>query len=412
MLDTIRMLIADALEISTGEVNKIRNELLEEQTSADARYAATSALIHPEGSTTPINDAYSRAQGRVADLREKARKELPKALAAMIALEVAVQRREEAKRHRDMKWDQTIATDTLGVREEVRDWWARLVKHGVHPHYLKQHRAETIAIIADLVTWKAKGATNKDPDNPWRAILAIYAGRVIQKPGRTGKAKRSVPGTPTRARHRGGVEDYMFNEMVEPSWESGPVIASAAAAQRNPPPAPASPMFDCSIYPEPEDDALASPSTALLEAAELDEASRSPVAASIDEEGSASRDEPVSASPSAYALPPGIPAAVEQMLRAKAEELASREYDDWNLSLDGAIGYGRDLSEAEVIGKVERADSPSWTTPFSYFLEAARIGGVAAGRQAYREVTVQRFMLELATSARWRDYQAELGLAT
>lgn len=103
VLDELRTLLAEVLEVSTAEVNKVREDLLQEQASADARYAATSALLHPEGSTTPLNEAYSRAQDRVASIRRKAEKVLPSAFALLLALELAEQRRDEAKLHRDIK---------------------------------------------------------------------------------------------------------------------------------------------------------------------------------------------------------------------------------------------------------------------------------------------------------------------
>lgn len=239
-------LIRQVLEISTADVNQTREALLDEQRSADARYAASSALVHPEGSTTPINEAYSRAQDRVADLRAKALKELPAAFKLLLALQVAEERRAEALRHRDMKWDQAFAKDTLGVDPAVADWFARLHQHGVHPHHLKQQAAEMVAIIADLITWKAKDAKFRDPDNPWRAVLQVYASRRIRKPlTRHSKAARSVPGTPTRDRHISDLGDYMFNEMVSAAWGTIDDTPSERPIE-----VPGPVMFDCSIYPE------------------------------------------------------------------------------------------------------------------------------------------------------------------
>lgn len=239
MLPEIRALVIEALHLTTGEVNELRAALLAEQATEDARYAATTALEHPEGSTTPANEAYSRAQSRFAKLREKAVKDLPKTLAALIAMDVAFQRREEALTHLRMKQDRKVEDDDAGVRQEVRDWFARLSKHGVRPHYLKQHSNETIAILADLVTWKAKDATFKDANNPWRAILTIYADRVIVKPGDTGKAERSMPGVPQQARYEGCRGHYMFSTMVQPEWSAiTPVTAAAAAPQPSEPKPP------------------------------------------------------------------------------------------------------------------------------------------------------------------------------
>lgn len=243
-------LMRQVLEVSTADVNEARETLLEEQRSADARYAASSALMHPEGSTTPINEAYSRAQDRVADLRAKALKEVPTAFRLLLALQVAEERRTEALRHRDMMWKQADAKDALGVDPAVADWFARLHNHGVHPHHLKQQAAEMVAIIADLVTWKAKDAKFRNPDNPWRAVLQVYATRRIGKPtSRKRKADRSVPGTPTRNRHIRDMGDYMFNELVSAAWTtetSAPVTAQAEKEA-------VSATSDCSVYPDDHD---------------------------------------------------------------------------------------------------------------------------------------------------------------
>jgi hypothetical protein len=214
----ITKLIAEALEISTADVNRMHQALLEEQSSADARYAATSALMHPEGSTTPINEACRRTQKRVADLREKARQQLPQAFALLLALQIATQRRDEAQQHREQKRDEDAEYLATGVKTDTRDWMGRLVNHGVYPSYLKNLSDENVAIIADMISWKAKDPRYKESANPWRDVLSVYATRRIEKPGKGEKAVRSVLGTPMRNRHIRELGDYMFNEMVEPSW--------------------------------------------------------------------------------------------------------------------------------------------------------------------------------------------------
>lgn len=245
MLDVIRALITEALELSTEEVNQANDTLLAERASADGRYAAKSALEHPEGSTTPINETCRRAQKRYAHLRKQAEKALPKVMAGLLALEIAKQRRDEALTHRDHRREDDADYIATGVKTDTRDWMGRLVRHGVYPNHLKAQTDENVAIVADMLAWKAKDPKYKDQDNPWRAVLGVYAGRRIEKPGRAGKAVRSVSGTPTRNRHIADLGDYMFNEMIKPDW--APAAANSAAPDAVEA-GPASTTFDCSTY--------------------------------------------------------------------------------------------------------------------------------------------------------------------
>ncbi len=227
MLEQIRKMMAEVLKVSSADVIKTREALLAEQATEDARYAATSALNHPEGSTTPMEEAYSRAQGRVARIRKQIEKELPKVMSLMMALEVAEQRRDEAKLHREQSWSRPASEKDLNLNRAAVDWFPRLRQHGVRPDYLRRPSNETVAIISDLIIWTAKDAKFLDPKNPWRQVLGIYAGRKIDKPGKKGRNGGSVPGTPKPDRHNMGSGDYRFDEMVPAEW--GMAIENLAA---------------------------------------------------------------------------------------------------------------------------------------------------------------------------------------
>ena len=389
MKDELIRLITEVLGTSTGEVNQIREALLSEQASGDARYAAGTALLHPEGSTTPLDEAYGRAQNRFADIRKKAEKTLPGALALLLALKIAEERRDEAKSHRELGWNQASAKDVLGVDPAVADWFARLHKHGVHPHHLKQQAAEMVAIIADLITWKAKDARFGDPDNPWRAVLQIYAGRRIGKPGTKIKAKRSVSGNPTRDRHHHDLGDYMFNEMVSASWPRVPTPGPQVSV--DPFVTESDANFSVAPLPERADefasvaDMPAEPSQPRLELIE-------PAVATVDE----------------YALPQSISENDAAMLHSAAEQWVVID-SEWEDGLKGAMG---DTSHpaADVVDRVKRSTHHRRDTPFRYFIDEAQQHGVEAGRAAYRAATVRRFMHLFATDHSWKRVREGVGL--
>ncbi len=341
MLEEIRKLIGEVLGVTSAEIIKLREAWLEEQATEDARYAVNTALVHPEGSTTPLSETHYRAQQRAAKIRKQAEKILPEAVSLLVALEIAEQRRDEAERHLGQAWKSGAARLSDGLNEAARDWFPRLANHGVHPHYLKQHSNETVAIIADLIIWKAKDARFQNADNPWRQVLGIYAGRRIDKPYSGGRKGASVSGTPRPDRHHVGAGDYRFDEMVSAAWEmeARPVTGPVHDAPRQQP------------------------------------------AGDIDE----------------YALPASVDAVIAPILRTEAERWVDIDYENWgkelSCALDGDL-WGHTAEEA--IAKVEAASPTTKCTPFSYFLDAARKNGLAAGHAAYRKATTRRFMLMLA----------------
>lgn len=357
MLDIIAALVAEALEISGKDVAMERDKLLADQATADARYAATSALDHPEGSTTPINEAYRRAQTRYARLRRDGEKPIQKALAQVLAIDIARQRRDEAETHMRLKDEATDRRLDTGINDAARDFLARLVKHGVHPHYLKQLSAEIVAIIADLIAWKAKDARFIDAENPWRDVLTLYADRVIEKPGKANGTPRSIPGTPVRSRYPGGTEHYMFNEMVRAGWGT-PTSLEMSASEL--PPSPI--IFDCSIYPEEE---------AAVMSAEVD----------VTEVAVTDRQ--------------GVPLGVSSV----AWQRVADEYDaDPNSMSDLQMEIllcGREATAEKVIWRLTNVAGPTWQGDWAPFIAAAKVAGIAAGITAYRRAAIERRLTKL-----------------
>jgi hypothetical protein len=399
MLNEIRKMITDVLEVSSADVIKTREALLAEQATEDARYAATSALNHPEGSTTPIEEAYSRAQDRVAVTRKQVEKVLPKAMALMMAMEIAEQRREEARLHREQGWSRPAAEQDVAINRAAASWFPRLRRHGVHPHYLKQHSNETVAIISDLIIWKAKDPKFSNPDNPWRRVLGIYATRKIDKPLKKGRSGASKSGVPKVDRHNMGIGDYRFDEMVSAAW--GVHVATIEPEPIEPPPMP---TFDCSIYAEDL------PATAIDVAEEgepdvleqLEDDTLEPETEALDDVGD--EDE--------YALPSHIEAEGAAKLRAAALKLADDgAFDESMDELKWAMGDGiEELSDDEVVARVEGKSAPAGCTPYAYFVETARLNGRDAGMVAYREATIRRIMLTIATDPIFADARKRLSL--
>lgn len=405
MLDEIRKLIGEVLGIASADVINAREALLEEQASEDARYAATTALLHPEGSTTPLSETHYRAQQRLAKIRKQAEKVLPEAISLLVALEIATQRREEAERHLGQAWKSGAARLSDGLSEAAREWFARLALHGVHPHYLKQHSNETVAILADLIIWKAKDAKFQNADNPWRDVLSIYASRKIDRPHSGGRKGASVPGTPEPDRHNMGMGDYRFDEMVSAAWDLPP--RDLATAPAPPSVVSARPFFDCSIYPAEPPAVPDITEVVVADAAPKPEVEPIPV----DHPATAPGGEPqleIVAAANDYALPAHMSSvAIVAILRARAEKLLEQDYERWESDLTRSLGYkGWAQSDEELIAKIEQAPPVERGTPFHCFLDVARLEGAIAGRDAYREATIRRLMLWLATSKdtqEWRD---------
>lgn len=229
MLDEIEKIAIELLGMTKDEVQQVREALLNEVVQDEARYAARTALKHPEGSTTPLNEAADRSQQAYAKIRQRMMKEMPRLLALILSEQVARQQRDEAALARDRHWDAEHERRAVGPHPETRDLFGRLFKHGVTPWHLKALRDEEVAIIADMIRWKANDARHENADTPWRAVIQIYSNRLILKADRGVTVKRSKPGTPVRGKRYTSPSYYMFNEMLKPHW-SAPQARDAHAA--------------------------------------------------------------------------------------------------------------------------------------------------------------------------------------
>ena len=246
MLDAIKKMAAEFLGIGLRELRTAREALHVEVASDDGRYAARTQLTHPEGSTTPLNDAADRAQQAFAKVRETLEAELPKVMHLLLAYEVAQQRRDEAGAARDRHWDVEMTRRSSGLHPKVDDYFRRLFKHGVGPHNLAQHRDEDVAILGDLHRWKAEDPKYLNPDNPWRLLYNIYATRLIAVPGSGRSAKRSVVGVPVRTKRYAADKWYMFNEVVA-QFGTALVIPSITPTIVSPPLSSAAPVVVPSV---------------------------------------------------------------------------------------------------------------------------------------------------------------------
>ncbi len=433
MIDAIREEAAETLKLTSAEVAKARAALLDEVATEDVRYAASSALLHPEGSTTPIEEAYSRAQDRVARIRERVEKEMPSMMKLLMSLEIAEQRRDEARVHREQKLQAQDLKSETGVDKFVRDFFRRLAKHGVSPSQLREHKNETVAIIADLMIWKAKDATFKKPENPWRDVLAVYATRKIDMPTKHGRKGGSVPGAPRPDRHNTGSGDYRFDEMIGASWDV--TIRDIGSIAVEPEPVITMPTIDCSIYPEPAPEERPSSDDALF----IDEAEAKGVVIAADTSpalieqaqpahGTTPNDQvehgrlpEISATELAdsmvlpeYALPASITAVQALALRNDVTARLKGEYfDSSDRELRRALGRPIDeLSDEDAIANAEAVATPIGCTPYRYFSAAARLHGRETGLVEYREATIQRIMFSFATEPAFVKIRTRLGLGT
>jgi len=409
MLDDIVRMAMEALELTDAQVDEARKALLAEVATVDARAAAADALWNPKGSTTRLENAVPAAQQKLSDHRDALAKAAPKFMALALAVEVARQRRDDAEKMLQLKWKAGSAAGTSGVPKEVVDWYPRLERHGVKRSYLGEFSNETVAIIADLIRWKAKDARFRDPDNPWRAVLGTYAERIIVQPGRKFVASLSTPGTPTKPRHVSSDRHYMFNEMFR---ELPPVPAATPV-----PAPPASVTFDCSVYPndaaaertaDPQQPAVAEAVTGIEVSGTAVEIEPDVNEAMPTASGSGSPNGPAVVDDYAeYALPDRITPEVAAELTSYAEQYLTG-YDDWVWDLNYEIDQGG--TDEEVIARVRRLTDKPKETPYRYFVEAAENGGVAAGRDAYRQASVRRVMSEMITGWGWDHLRKRLGI--
>jgi hypothetical protein len=116
------------------------------------------------------------------------------------------------------------------------------------------------------------------------------------------------------------------------------------------------------------------------------------------------------ARPDEYALPAHLSGEDAAKLRRGAIQLIQGD-DDWDFELQAAARwFDGKLTSVEIIQRIEGTPDQPRSTPFRYFVAAARAEGIDAGRDAYREATLRRFMHEIATRPEFARARANLGL--
>jgi hypothetical protein len=177
--------LAEAIELNADQLTASLNAMTDAVYEADRQGNA-------DGGVRKMRwwESFIATQSRINALVEKA--------------QVALQATKEAAR-------ETLSR--LHNNADVNKWLNRLAGHGVAPFQVKQQNDETVAIVADLVMWKAKDPTYLEKENPWRGVMGIYAKRIIARPTGDQKAKLSRPGTPQPGT-RGDPGDYLFSKQM------------------------------------------------------------------------------------------------------------------------------------------------------------------------------------------------------
>ncbi len=375
MLKTVATMIAKMLGITEADVADTRTRLLKEKVSGGRR-AASTALENSEGSTTPLKEAARRAQNTYARLRKQVEKRLPSVLALVIATTIAEQRRDETAKALAHHEDEERARLATGVHPEVRDHFARMSAHGVHPNKLLGHSNEEVAILADMTLWRAADPEYENPDNPWRDVLAIYASRLVKEAGYGVTVDRSVPGVPVPPQRHTDPKYYMFGAPTPAGGTAVPSSLAPTQAAQIPPIASATTIED-------------------------DDADVVPVLPQ-DNEASGTAAAPGSASDERideYALPTVLTSTEVDTLMRAAKAAVDAD-PGWQDALAIAIDGATDDSESAIIAAAAAATDIDGATPLRYFLEVAAKDGLSAGAYAFRDATIRRVAFEMAMAAK------------
>jgi hypothetical protein len=192
MVDDAERHLAEAIELNADQLTASLNAMTDAVYEADRQGNA-------DGGVRKMQwwESFIETQSRINALVEK----------AQVALQVTKEAAKEA-------WSR------LQNNSDVDKWLSRLAGHGVAPFQVKQQNDETVAIIADLIMWKAKDPTYFQKENPWRDVMNIYTKRVITRPTGERKAKLSRPGTPQPGT-RGDPGDYLFSKQMKRRSRAG-----------------------------------------------------------------------------------------------------------------------------------------------------------------------------------------------
>jgi hypothetical protein len=194
MFEIIKEAVLARLGIADTEVIQTRERVAKEAEDEAVRKAREHQLEHPDGFSTPLNEAVRRAENKVAKLRAEADSLAKPFAVAALAADAAEASLVRIRRAKEDKLDLEAKRDTSGIYANAEEFIARLHRHGVCHWHLKQLNAVEIAIIADLIMWKSTDATHRSAGSAWRSVLKIYSKRTVCKP--KGGNLLSQPGPP------------------------------------------------------------------------------------------------------------------------------------------------------------------------------------------------------------------------
>ena len=399
MFDKWIRFISRRLDKYVAATAEQRARIESERAGDEARQHAGREFVNAEGFTTPLPKAAENAQNVYARARRDfERSGAAKALMLFVAMLVARDRRDDTlaalKRHKEAE----AGRRKTGIHPEVGPHYTDMFARGVEPRHLANVREETRAILADLIRWDGHDPEMADADNPMPRVFGIYASRLILQPGQFGDTARSVSGTPVEPKRYTDPRHYRFDE----------VVGQAPVAHK--------PDTEAVATTEPTVEAV---STTESGEAEAPEDMRLPTMEVVTDEivvggTDSGGGDVMTAEPSFWTAPYPLPPHLDEVAAAKLRNGALnyiRCDNEWYFELRAAAGFFReDLTVAEIIEKVEQTADDPYSTSFRYFTDAARLGGLEEGNRAYREATIRRFMLEIATEPMFADARKEMGL--
>ena len=340
MLDKLLKTVNRLVDRHAAEAEGLRANVERERAGDHARQHAGREFQNPEGYTTPLRKNAENSQVAYARARKAFEKDGGlRALANYMAMEIARQRRDEAvvalKKH-EAEEAQRLAT---GVHKEVAAFFALMFRDGVEPRHLANVSEDVRVIISDLIRWDGHDWDRVGPDSPVPQVIAIYRHRAKVRPGRMGDKARSRP-------CEAGSDDpnlYRFGDN-----EDGPANRPLDNEQ-----APDEPL---AVVPA----------------------------------------DVVTADAVPYALPANLsPGTVKLFTELATSQVAIDP--DWDLGIRLASnGYDDQRNIKDTIEALEGMWQPDWVTPFVFFIDAARRGGLGAGRAAYRDATIRRAATQIA----------------
>jgi hypothetical protein len=183
MFEIIKEAVLARLGIADTEVAETRERVAKEAEDEAVRKAREHQLEHPDGFSTPLNEAVRRAENKFAKLKAEADALAKPFAIAALAADAAEAGLERVRRAKQDKLDLEGKRSASGMYVNAEEFIARLNQHRVCHWHLKQLRAVEIAIIADLIMWKSFDPTHRLPGSPWRSVLKCYASRSLYKDG-------------------------------------------------------------------------------------------------------------------------------------------------------------------------------------------------------------------------------------